>query len=483
MVDDRADGMSLPAGDETSDEMKMETATPEVLIVGQPNVGKSTLFNRLAEKPLALVDDRPGTTRDLKSTVVEWGGRTLKLTDSGGWLPDAEQDVIAGQVGRLIDEEGAKADLLLLVVDGRQGVTSADRLLAKRIRERGLPVVLAVNKADRQDDRESFLGDFHTLGIKDSVAFSAAHGIGLDDLLDLVVAHTPEKRLATEEEDTQKPFKIAVLGKPNVGKSSIMNALLGRELLVVDNVPGTTHDSISVVLEAGERDLVMVDTAGIRAPKQVDSRVEKISIDQALYELQTCQVVIFVLDGEKGIAHQDVSLCKMLREAFRPVVVVVNKWDIHPKGSERSWAEKKVHDQLRHLSYAPVVFVSAKSKMGIEKILPTAKSLYAESCRKIPTGTFNRALQDAVNQQSPPFRKGNRLKPLYGFQRKGHPPAFEVFANHPECAVPSYIRYLEDALRQAFDMRYTPIQIVFKAKAVPKDPKMRRRAPKKPRGF
>jgi ribosome-associated GTPase EngA len=299
--------------------------------------------------------------------------------------------------------------------------------LVRHIREKGRPVVLAVNKADREEDREAFLGDFHTLGCEWSVAFSASHGIGLDDLLDLLVAHTPEKTSVVE--DSKKPFKIAVLGKPNVGKSSILNALLGRHQLGVDDTPGTTHDAIPVVLEAGERDLVMVDTAGIRAHKQVDSRVERLSIDQALYELQTCQVVLLVLDGEKGIAHQDVSLSKVLREAFRPVVVVVNKWDIHPKGAERAWAEKHVHQQLRHLDYAPVLFVSAKNKMGIEKIVPAARALYEESCRHIPTAQFNKALQEAVNRQAPPFARATASSP-FRLSKAGHPPAFEVYANH-----------------------------------------------------
>lgn len=444
----------------------METPIPEVLIVGRPNVGKSTLFNRLAGKALALVDDSPGTTRDLKSTLVDWNGRSLRVTDSGGWLPADQQDHISEQVGRLIADRGAQADLLLLLVDGRQGVTAADRLLVRHLREKGRPFVLAVNKADRQDDREAFLGDFHGLGIKDGVSISAAHGIGLDDLLDLLVEKTPTQTQLAEE-DSRKPFKIAVLGKPNVGKSSILNALLGRNQLVVDNTPGTTHDAVPVILETGDRDLVMVDTAGIRAAKQVDSRVENLSIDQALYELQTCQAALLVLDGEKGIAHQDVSLSRILREAFRPVVVVVNKWDIHPKGAEQAWAEKTVHRQLRYLDYAPVLFISAKNHMGIERIVPMVRSLYEESCRRVPTAAFNRVLQEAVNHQAPPFRKGNRVKPLYGYQRQGHPPAFEVYANHPECTVPSYVRYLEDALRKAFDMRYTPLQLVFKAKAVP----------------
>jgi GTP-binding protein len=457
----------------------MENNIPEVLIVGRPNVGKSTLFNRLSGKALALVDDRPGTTRDLKSTVVEWGGRAIRMTDSGGWLPDDQQDHIAEQVGRLIAHRGGDVDLLLMMVDGRQGITTADRLLVRHMREKGRPVLLVVNKADRQEDREAFIGDFHKLGIEHTVAISAAHGIGLDDLLDLVVEKTPEKKAAME--DPNKPFKIAVLGKPNVGKSSILNALIGQNLLVVDDTPGTTHDAIPVVLEVGERDLVMVDTAGIRAPKQVESRVEKLSIDQALYELQTCQVALLVLDGEKGIAHQDVTLCRVLREAFRPVVVVVNKWDIHPKGAEQAWAEKTVHHQLRHLDYAPVLFISAKNRMGLEKVVPMARRIYEESCRRIPTASFNRALQEAVNRQAPPFRKGNRVKPLYGFQRQGHPPAFEVYANHPECAVPSYVRYLEESLRQAFDLRYTPLQLVFKAKLVPKGKK--RRHPPKRKGF
>jgi GTP-binding protein len=213
----------------------------------------------------------------------------------------------------------------------------------------------------------------------------------------------------------------------------------------------------------------MVDTAGIRAPKQVDSRVEKISIDQALYELQTCQVVLFLLDGEKGITHQDTAFARILSEAFRPVVLVVNKWDIHPKGAEQAWADKEARRQLKSLSYAPLVFTSAKSGLGLNKILPTARRVFDESCRRIPTAVFNRALQEAVGRQAPPFRKGHRLKPLYGFQRPGHPPAFEIFANHAECVVPSYARYLEVSLREALDLRYTPLQLVFKTKKIDPD--------------
>jgi len=449
-------------------------ALSEVLIVGRPNVGKSTFFNRLAGKSLALVDNQPGSTRDLKNYDVEWNGSTFTVVDSGGWVP-GEKDSIAVKIGEMLDKKVQTATILLFMVDALEGVTPADGLVARAIRRYGIPVFLVVNKADEFDRRHEILADFQKLGFEKTFPISAVHGLGTDDLLDEVVSVIAAVGLKTPlgKEETNRPLRIAILGKPNVGKSSLVNALLGKKRLIVDDLPGTTHDAIPVIIETEDDPLVVVDTAGIKSQKQQDSRIEKLSSQQAFYELQTCQVTLFILDGEKGITHQDVTICRIIAEAFRPVVILINKWDIHPKGAEQANAERIIHRQLRHLTFAPIRFISAKTGKGLEEILPLALTAYEESCRQIPTRKVNDVLHDAVSRHSPPFKYGHQVKILYGYQRQGHPPAFEVFANHPESVTPSYLRYLEDEVRKAFGMEHTPLQIIMKEK---KEPKETRRA-------
>jgi GTPase len=438
---------------------------PEVLIVGRPNVGKSTLFNRLAGKSLALVDNRPGSTRDLKSFEIEWNAVDFMVTDSGGWVP-GEKESIALKVGEMLEKRIKKVAALLMMVDATSGVTAGDELIARNLRKYGVPTWLIVNKADQFEKQQESLSDFMQLGFEKIYSISAMHGIGVDDFLDSLVEaikQAPVKEEGSEKE--KKPIRLAILGKPNVGKSSLVNAILGEKRMIVDDLPGTTHDAIPVVIETEAEPLVVVDTAGIRATKQHDSRIETLSVEQALYELQTCQVALLLLDGEKGITHQDVSIGRIMDEAFRPVVIVVNKWDIPPHGAEQARAEKIIHRQLRHLNFAPVLFISAKTGHNLEKVLPAAYAVYEESCRQIPTRQVNTALQDAVSKQSPPFRNGGQIKILYGYQRVGHPPAFEVFANRAECASPAYIRFLEAELRKSFGMESTPLQLVLKTKA------------------
>ncbi len=443
----------------------MSSSLPEVLIVGRPNVGKSTLFNRLAGKSLALVDNQPGSTRDLKSSEVDWNGETFTVTDSGGWVP-GEKESIALKVGEMLEKKIRHASALVLVVDGPEGMTPADELIARSIRKYGLPTWVAVNKADQPEKGRETSADFDRLGFEHCIPISAMHGIGVDDLLDSLVAgllKTPFPKEPKKEE--KRPLKLAVLGKPNVGKSSLVNAILGEKRVIVDDLPGTTHDAVPVIIETGETPLVMVDTAGIRQHLKQDSRIEKLSVEQALYELQTCQVVLMVVDGEKGITHQDVSISRIIGEAFRPVVVVINKWDIHSHGAEQSRAERITKRELRSIHFAPVLFVSAKTGLNLEKILPTVHAIYEESCRQTPTRKVNLALQEAVSKQSPPFRGGHQIKILYGYQRVGHPPAFEVFANQAASATPAYLRYLEAELRKALELEYTPLQIVLKEKS------------------
>ncbi len=443
----------------------MPSSLPEVLIVGRPNVGKSTLFNRLAGKSLALVDNQPGSTRDLKSFETDWNGTSFTVTDSGGWVP-GEKDSIALKVGEMLEKKIRQASALLLVVDGLEGMTPADELMARSIRKYGLPTWVAVNKADQPEKAGESAAEFLKLGFENCIPISAMHGIGVDDLLDSLVSSLLKSPLPKEpEKEEKRPLRLAVLGKPNVGKSSLVNAILGENRVIVDDLPGTTHDAVPVIIETGDTPIVMVDTAGIRQQLKQDSRIEKISVEQALYELKTCQVVLMVVDGEKGITHQDVSISRIIGEAFRPVVVVVNKWDIHPPGAEQARAERIAKRELRSIHFAPVLFVSAKTGLNLQKILPTVYAVYEESCRETPTRKVNLALQEAVSKQSPPFRGGHQIKILYGYQRVGHPPAFEVFANQSASATPAYLRYLEAEVRKALDLENTPLQIVLKEKA------------------
>ena len=281
---------------------------------------------------------------------------------------------------------------------------------------------------------------------------------------DLVKSFPVVKETEEVLDDTPRLMRLAVLGKPNVGKSSLVNALLGEKRLMVDDLPGTTHDAIPVIIETPDSALTVVDTAGIRLTKHQDSRIERLSVDQALFELQTCQVAVMLVDGEKGITHQDVTISRIIHEAFRPVVILINKWDIHPKSAEQARAERITRRELRLLAYAPILFISAKTGQGLEKVLPTASAVFQESCQEVPTSKVNQALQDAVSKQSPPYRKGNQVKILYGYQRKGHPPAIEIFVRHAESMAPSYLRFLEEELRSNLGLERCPLHLALKEK-------------------
>jgi GTP-binding protein len=354
-------------------------------------------------------------------------------------------------------------------MDGLEGLTPSDEWITRSVRKYGIPTWLVVNKADRFESRAEVASDFSRLGFDHVFPLSAMHGIGLDDFLDSLtdaLKKMPALPAAVPEpEDAPRAMRIAILGKPNVGKSSIVNAILGEKRVLVDDLPGTTHDAIPVIFETDQDSLVLVDTAGIRQTKQQDSRIEKLSVEQSIHELQTCQVVLLLLDGEKGITHQDVTISRIIGEAFRPVVIVINKWDIHPHGAEQARAERIAKRELRSIYFSPVLFVSAKTGLNLDRVLPMARAVYEESCQKIPTRRVNQALQDAVSKQSPPFRKGHQIKILYGFQRPGHPPAFEIFVNQAQSANPTYVRYLESELRKSFEMESTPLQVVLKEKA------------------
>lgn len=437
----------------------------EVLIIGRPNVGKSTFFNRLVGKKLALVDNQPGSTRDFKSHDVEWQGVTFTLTDSGGWVP-GEKDSIANKVGQMLEDKISKVLVLVMVVDALDGLTVSDETVIKHLRKKGVQPWLVINKVDEYEKSNELVSDFTGIGYKSIYPISALHGIGIDDFLDDLIQSFPAEKVPKDVlADTPRLMRLAILGKPNVGKSSLVNALLGEKRLIVDDLPGTTHDAIPVIIETPDSALTVVDTAGIRLSKLQDSRIEKMSVEQALFELQTCQVAVLLIDGEKGITHQDVTISRIINEAFRPVVILINKWDIHPPAAEQARAERISRRELRLLYFAPILFISAKTGMNLEKVLPMASSVFQESCMEIPTSKVNQALQDALSKQSPPFRKGNQVKILYGYQRKGHPPAIEIFARHADSMAPAYMRFLEDELRQNLGLERSPLHLVLKEKA------------------
>ncbi len=415
---------------------------------------------------MALVDNQPGSTRDLKSFELLWNGVTFTLTDSGGWVP-GEKETIALKVGEQLEARLKKVSALLFIVDAQEGATPADNLIARNLRKYGIPAWLIVNKADRIGKQDEDISDFLNMGFDKVFPISATHGIGINDFLDSVVSaigKTSSKPMGDRKIE-KKPLRLAILGKPNVGKSSLVNALSGKKSQIVDDMPGTTHDAIPVIIETEDDPLIVVDTAGIRANLKQDSRIEKLSVEQALYELQTCQVALILIDGEKGVTHQDVNISKIIFDAFRPAVVVINKWDLHHKGAEQAQAERVIKRQLRYLNFAPILFTSAKTGLNMDRVLPAVYSVFEESCRTIPTRQVNNALQAAVTKQSPPYRNGGQLKILYGYQRIGHPPAFEIFANRPECAAPAYMRYLEAELRKSLEMESTPLQLVLKTKS------------------
>lgn len=431
---------------------------PLVAIVGRPNVGKSTLFNRLIGRRLSIVEDTPGVTRDRIYADAQWLNYSFTLIDTGGIEPDSE-DIIAKQMRRQAELAVETADVILFLTDGREGLTAADEEVAEMLRRSKKPVVLAVNKLDAPKYHDAIY-DFYALGLGDPIIVSAGQGIGLGDMLDAVCAGFPKET----EENEEHPLNIAVVGKPNVGKSSLVNAILGEERCIVSNIPGTTRDAVDTAFSLDGREYVLVDTAGIRRKRAVeDATIERYSVIRSLAAVRRADVVLIVCDATQGLSEQDVKIAGYVHEEGKPSVLLVNKWDAVEKDTHTMDKFKKdMQVDLAFMDYVPFLFISAKTGQRVQKVLDLATESYAQSTRRIKTGMLNDVVNEAITMTEPPALSGRRLKIYYATQVGTQPPTFAIFVNDEELVHFSYKRYMENYFRKTFGFAGTPMRLYFR---------------------
>jgi GTP-binding protein len=433
---------------------------PVVAIVGRPNVGKSTIFNRLVGERIAIVEDKPGVTRDRLYGKGEWLNRYFHVIDTGG-IEFGETDEILTQMRHQAELAIDEADVILMVVDGRTGVTDADQELARMLNRTGKPIVLAVNKIDNPDMRADIY-DFYTLGVGEPLPVSGSHGLGMGDMLEEVVKHFPE---VAEDEQRDDLIRVSIIGRPNVGKSSLTNAILGEERVIVSDIAGTTRDAVDTYFERDGQQYVIVDTAGMRKRGKVYEATEKYSVLRALKAIEDSDVVLVVLNGEEGIIEQDKKIAGYAHEAGRGVIIVVNKWDAVEKDDKTMLRfTEQIREEFKYLDYAPILYVSAKTKQRIHTILPKVNEVAEAHAMRISTSTLNDLITDATIMAPPPSDKGKRLKINYATQAAVKPPTFILFVNDPELMHFSYERYIENKIREAFVFEGTPIRILTRKK-------------------
>ena len=434
---------------------------PLVAIVGRPNVGKSMLFNRLAGSRLSIVEDTPGVTRDRLYAECEWNGRKFDIVDTGGIEPTADSEILLfmrEQAQIAIDA----ADVIVLVTEIGTGVTAADKSVSDMLKRSGKPVILVVNKMDSTGDTDPGFYEFYSLGLGDPISVSAEHGHGTGDLLDECVAHFPPEDANDEEDDR---IRVAVIGKPNVGKSSLINLILGEKRVIVSNLAGTTRDAVDTAFENKYGKYVFIDTAGIRRRSKVDDRIEKFSVMRAKLAIDRADVCLIMIDARDGVTEQDTKIAGLAHEAGKASVVVVNKWDLIEKdGKTMDKMRKDVLRDLAFMSYAPVLFISALTGQRTERIFELVNYVNEQSAMRITTGMLNDVLAGAQARQQPPSDKGRRLKIYYMTQTGIRPPTFVIFCNSRELFHFSYQRYIENQIRASFGLEGTPIRIVIRQK-------------------
>ncbi len=434
---------------------------PIVAVVGRPNVGKSTLFNRLAGERISIVQDTPGVTRDRIYADVEWTGRKFTLIDTGGMEIGAE-DIILKQILQQAEIAIETADVILFVTDVKAGMTDDDKQVANMLRKTKKPVVLAVNKVDRIDRDSMDIYEFYELGIGDPIAISAGQALGLGDMLDEVISYFPEE---IEEDEEDEVIKVAIIGKPNVGKSSLINKILGEDRLIVSNIPGTTRDAIDSPIEIDGQKYIFIDTAGMRRKSKIKEEIERFSIIRAVAAVERCDVAILLIDANEGITDQDTKIAGIAHERGRAAIVAVNKWDsIEKNDKTMNQYLKDIGNELAYMPYAPRVFISALTGQRINRMLELIQTVHQNHALRISTGVLNDVLIEATAMQQPPADKGRQLKLYYMTQVSIKPPTFVIFVNDRELFHFSYRRYIENQLREAFGFVGTPIHFIVREK-------------------
>ncbi len=437
-------------------------AKPLVAIIGRPNVGKSMLFNKLTGQRTSIVEDTPGVTRDRIYGDCEWCGRTFSLVDTGGIEPGTDSDML--KFMRRQAEIGIElADAIIMVTDVRSGVTAADEDVATMLRKSGKPVALAVNKCDSIGPTNPDVYEFYSLGIGDLFETSAVHGHGTGDLLDWVLENIPQDDGEDEDDDI---IKVAIVGKPNVGKSSLLNRILGEERVIVSDVAGTTRDAIDSYFENETGKYCFIDTAGMRRRSKVDDAIEKYSNMRSINAIDRADVCLILVDANEGVTEQDTKIAGLVHEAGKAAIIVVNKWDA-VEGKETNTMknmENDVRQGLSYMLYAPVVFLSALTGQRVDKLFQVIQDVYAQNTKRITTGALNSVLADATARVQPPTDKGRRLKIYYMTQASSKPPHFVIFCNDARLFHFSYQRYLENQIREVFGLMGTPVRITIRQK-------------------
>lgn len=431
---------------------------PVVAIVGRPNVGKSTLFNKLAGKRIAIVDDTPGVTRDRIYAEAEWLNRKFTIIDTGGIEPESS-DIIISQMKRQAQMAIEMADVIMFIVDGKQGLADSDNEVAQMLRKSRKPIVLVVNKIDRNALEENIY-EFYNLGIGTPMAISSTQALGLGDMLDEVVEKFPNNDDDGEEDEY---IRMAIVGRPNVGKSSLINKMLGEEKHIVSNIPGTTRDAVDSYIEKEEGKFILVDTAGLRRKSKIKEQIERYSAVRTLAAIENADVCVLMVDATEGVAEQDERIIGYAHEQNKAILIIVNKWDLVEKDDKTmNKFKNEISQKLSFLSYAPFLFISAKTGQRVHKILATAKECYNNYTKRIKTGLLNDIISKAVMMKEPPIVGLSRLKIYYVTQVGIKPPTFVFFVNNPDLLHFSYRRYLENQLRGSFDFGGTGIKFEFR---------------------
>ena len=432
---------------------------PTVAIVGRPNVGKSTFFNYIVGKRISIVEDTPGVTRDRVYADTNWRGRNFTLVDTGGIEPESD-DVILSQMREQANLAISMADVIVFVTDIKQGITPADEDIALMLRKSKKPIILVCNKADTYGKAPDEIYEFYNLGIGEPYRVSSVNAIGIGDVLDAICDKLPPK---SEDEDETDVIKVAVIGKPNVGKSSLVNKILGENRVIVSNIAGTTRDAIDSEFENEFGKYVFIDTAGIRKKSKVDERLEKFSVMRSLLAIERADVCLLMIDANEGVTEQDTKIAGEAHEAGKGVIIVVNKWDEYEKdnGTVEKY-KKEVYNKLAYLSYAPIIFISAKTGQRVNKLFEMINSVASQNAMRVSTSVLNQVLNEAIAIVQPPTDKGRRLRIFYMTQATTKPPTFVVFVNDKQLFHFSYERYLVNQIRKEFGLTGTPVRIIVR---------------------